>query len=88
MSYYMTLAPGCQEFESNFTKRIGNKWYIHGQKAMRAEVKSGSKPTIPYSKEPPTVALLFAHSVTSCRFVNDVLQRDKRRKDLFGRAPV
>ena len=23
-----------------------------------------------------------------CRFVNDVLQRGKRRKDEFGRAPV
>ena len=24
----------------------------------------------------------------NCRFVNDVLQRGKRRKDEFGRAPV
>ena len=24
----------------------------------------------------------------ACRFVNDVLQRGKRRKDEFGRAPV
>ena len=29
-----------------------------------------------------------AGRVIFCRFVNDVLQRGKRRKDEFGRAPV
>ena len=42
---------------------------------------------MPENRERFLLALVHP-SAENCRFVNDVLQRGKRRKDEFGRAPV